>query len=85
MNQCQIELTLHEIFMVYPLKKKKKRLFPEIQHLLSLEVFVPVVGRVAIVAFRFVVRYLFLFDLLFKVFALSVSVSMSPAVQHVVR
>lgn len=40
---------------------------------------------VAIVAFRFVERSTSVFDLLFKVFALYVSVSLSPAVQHVVR
>lgn len=40
---------------------------------------------VAIVAFRFVVRSASVFDLLFKVFALYVSVSLSPAVQHVLR
>lgn len=61
-------------------------------HLKPQEVFVPVVSfnlsagnSVAIVAFRFVVCYVLLFDLVFKVFALSVSVPLSPAVQHVVR
>lgn len=53
----------------------------------SLEVFMPVVRMslntvVANVAFRFVVCCVSLFDL---VFALYVSASLSPAVQHVVR
>lgn len=62
-------------------------------HLKSLEVFMPVVrlslcagsSVVSIVAFRFVVCCVSLFDLVFKVFALNVPVSLSPAVQHVVR